>query len=199
MALTLDACGGRGGEALDADLIALLRRERVPATLFLNARWVRANPRLADDLAADDLFCIANHGTSHRPLSVDGRSAYGIAGTRSVEEVIHEVMGAQEVLTRLSGTPPRFFRSGTAHYDDVAVRIVNDLGLVPVGFDVNLDAGATLGGAAVAREVRSLRTGSIGIGHMNQPSGGTAEGLAAALPGMLADGVTFARLDHVIR
>jgi peptidoglycan/xylan/chitin deacetylase (PgdA/CDA1 family) len=40
----------------------------VPATLFVNARWIEANPRQFRQLAADPLFEIANHGTEHRPL-----------------------------------------------------------------------------------------------------------------------------------
>jgi hypothetical protein len=72
VALTLDACGGRSGSDYDAELIETLRRERVPATLFINARWIEANPRKFRQLAANPLFEIANHGTAHRPLSVTG-------------------------------------------------------------------------------------------------------------------------------
>ncbi|MEU3568900.1 polysaccharide deacetylase family protein, partial [Kitasatospora sp. NPDC036755] len=79
-ALTFDACGGPGGNGYDAGLIDFLRAHDVPATLFLNARWIDANPDEFERLAADPLFEIGNHGTVHRPLSVTGRSAYGIAG-----------------------------------------------------------------------------------------------------------------------
>jgi peptidoglycan/xylan/chitin deacetylase (PgdA/CDA1 family) len=61
-------------------LISRARRilhERVPATLFINARWIKANPRNFRQLAADPLFEIGNHGIEHRALSVIGRSAYG--------------------------------------------------------------------------------------------------------------------------
>ena len=150
VALTLDACGGRTGSGYDAELIETLRRERVPATLFVNARWIEANPRKFRRLAADPLFEIANHGTEHRPLSVTGRSVYGIAGTGSVAQVVDEVAVNQRLITRLTGAVPAFFRSGTAYYDDVAVRVVNDLGLQVVNFDVLGDAGATYSAAQVA-------------------------------------------------
>ena len=87
LALTFDACGGGvKGCGYDEDLIELLRKEGVHATLFINARWVRANPETFACLAADSLFEIANHGLDHRPFSVSGREAYGIKGTEGPAE-----------------------------------------------------------------------------------------------------------------
>ena len=143
VALTLDACRGRTGSDYDAELIETLRHKRVPATLFVNARWIDANRRAFRQLAAEPLFEIANHGTQHRPLSVSGRSVYGIAGTSSVADVVDEVAVNRRLICRLAGALPAFFRSGTAYYDDVAVRVANDLGLQAVNFDVLGDAGAT--------------------------------------------------------
>ncbi|MQS11100.1 polysaccharide deacetylase family protein [Streptomyces kaniharaensis] len=196
-ALTFDACGGPGGSGYDADLIDFLRAHGVPATLFLNARWIDANPAAFDGLVAEPLFEIGNHGTAHRPLSVTGRSAYGIAGTRDVGEVYDEVAGNAEKLTGLLGHPPRFFRSGTAHYDDVATRVVADLGERVAGFTVNGDGGATLSASQVRQEVAAAAPGSIVIAHLNHPGGGTAPGFAAAIPGLLAAGRRFVRLSDV--
>lgn len=197
VALTFDACGGPGGAGVDTALLALLRAEQIPATLFLNSRWIEANRTLADDLAADDLFELANHGTRHLPLSVSGRSAYGITGTGGVREVVDEVAGNHDLLTRLTGKEPRYFRPGTAYYDDIAVQIVRDLGEIPVNFDINGDAGATFTTGQVASAVGAARHGSIVISHMNQPKGMTAEGYAIALPKLKKAGITFARLDDL--
>ncbi|MFB7473503.1 polysaccharide deacetylase family protein [Kitasatospora sp. NPDC056184] len=199
IALTFDACGGSGGSGYDAALVATLRAHGVPATLFLNARWIDANPRVFENLAADPLFEIANHGTAHRPLSVTGRSAYGIAGTRDPGEVYDEIAGNLAGLTALLGRPPRFFRSGTAHYDDVATRIAADLGQRIAGFSTNADGGATLPAAQVQRELTDAAPGGIVIAHMNRPASGTARGVAAALPALLAAGRTFVRLSDAFR
>ncbi len=197
--LTFDACGGPGGAGFDERLLHTLRELKVPATLFLNGRWIAANPARAAALAADPLFELANHGTLHRPLSVDGRQAYGIPGTSNVGEVYDELMGAKAVLEELSGKPCRFFRSGTAHYDDVAAAIARRLGQVPVNFSVNGDAGASFSGAQVAAELAGVRGGDVVISHFNHPESGTAAGYAAALPGLLERGVVFARLGDVGR
>jgi peptidoglycan/xylan/chitin deacetylase (PgdA/CDA1 family) len=199
VALTLDACGGRTGSGYDVELITTLRRRRVPATLFVNARWIEANPRTFRQLAADPLFEIANHGTEHRPLSVTGRSVYGIVGTSSVAQVVDEVAVNQRLITQLTGAAPAFFRSGTAYYDDVAVRVVNDLGLQVVNFDVLGDAGATYSANQVAGAMLRSERGSIVLAHMNRPDGGTAEGIDAALPKLSRRGFQFVRLSEYLR
>lgn len=43
IALTFDACGGKGGSGYDRKLIDYLIKENIPATLFINARWIDAN------------------------------------------------------------------------------------------------------------------------------------------------------------
>ena len=199
VALTLDACGGPTGSGYDAELIENLRRARVPATLFVNARWIEANPRRFRQLAADPLFEIANHGTEHRPLSVTGRSIYGINGTSSVAQVIDEVAINQRLIYQFTGAAPAFFRSGTAYYDDVAVRVVNDVGLQVVNFDVLGDAGATYAAAQVVDAMLSSKPGSIILAHMNRPDSGTAEGIQAALPKLSRRRFRFVNLSEYLR
>lgn len=196
--VTFDACGGRHGSGYDEALIAVLRRLQVPATLFLNLRWIEANPGIARELAADPLFELANHGAEHKPLSVSGAEAYGIAGTASAGEVFDEVLGGRAGVAELTGAPPLWFRSGTAHVDDVAVEIVAELGQRVVNFDINADAGATFSPGQVREAMQGARAGSICIGHFNRPGSGTADGMAEALPRLLDGGLAFARLREVL-
>ena len=196
LALTFDACGGPGGSGVDDALLALLEREQIPATLFLNQRWIEANRALAERLAATPLFEIGNHGSRHVPLSVTGRSAYGIAGTVNASEAAIEVWTNHELLTELLGRPPRWFRSGTAHYDEVAASIAVQLGEQPVGFTTNGDAGATASAASVNAALVGTAAGGIVLAHMNRPKGRTAVGLAAALPRLRARGTRFVTLSQ---
>lgn len=186
--LTFDCCGGPSGNGVDQALIDALSRAGAPATFFLNTRWVQANPGPARALAENPLFEIANHGTRHVPLSVTGRSAYGIPGTASPAEVYDEVMISQDVLHKLTGTPPRFFRPGTAFLDDVAVAIVHRLGLTPVSFRINGDGGATYPSGTVFREVSEAKPGDVILSHANHPGGGTAAGITRALPVLSGSG-----------
>lgn len=195
VSLTLDACGGPGGSKVDRELLDYLRTEKIPATLFLNQRWIHANEKLAVELAADPLFEIGNHGTLHCPLTVNGRAAYGIPGTADVDAAIAEVGDNHRTLFQLTGVEPRWFRSGTAHYDDVGVQICSALGETPVGFSINADGGATFNAQQVLESVLATSAGGILIGHFNQPDGDTAEGLKLALPRLLKAGLKFGFLS----
>lgn len=180
-ALTLDYCGGPGGSQTDHTILDLLRERGVPATLFLNSRWIASNQALAKELAEEPLFEIANHGSQHLPLSVAGRSAYGIPGTAGPGEVYDEIMVNTAMIADLAGKPPRFFRSGTAHLDEIAAQICLDLGQTPTGFSINGDAGATYPAHVVTQELVRAQGGDIIIAHGNQPTAGTGAGLSAAL------------------
>lgn len=195
VALTFDACGGANGSGYDAALIDGLIAAQIPATLFVNQRWLHANPQIAEQLAAQPLFELANHGTRHVPLSVNGESAYSIAGSASAQEVVDEVWGCHEELTALTGTAPRFFRSGTAHYDEVAVAIVRELGEIPVGFSMNGDGGASFSAKTVRGEVTRTTPGGIVIAHFNQPRSGTGPGMLEAIATMTAAGTEFVLLS----
>jgi peptidoglycan/xylan/chitin deacetylase (PgdA/CDA1 family) len=195
IALTFDACGGKEGSGYDKELIDYLVKEHIPATLFVNARWIAANPDTFTQLAENSLFEIENHGTEHRPLSVTGRLAYGIAGTKNVNEVIHEVTDNADRIEKLTGRRPLFFRSGTAYYDDVAAGIVHDLGFQLAGYNVLGDAGATYNTEQVYNALISARSGSIVLAHMNHPEKDTAEGVMKAIPDLQKAGFRFVQLS----
>lgn len=191
IALTFDACDGE----VDWELLEGLRGLRAPATLFLNRRWIERHPSVVTDLAADPLFELANHGTRHLPLSVNGTSAYGIPGTVSASDAVEEIWTNQLVLAAHTGVTPRHFRAGTAHYDDVAVRIVQELGMTPAGFTVNGDGGATFSDDDVHDQLISAPPGAIVLAHMNRPESGTARGTLRAIPTLLDAGTVFSHLD----
>lgn len=195
MALTFDACGGSGGSALDRGLISTLREFAVPATLFLNERWIRNNHDDAARLTADPLFQIENHGSLHVPLSVTGRAAYGIRGTMNPTAVVDEIDSNRELLKHSLGVKSIWFRAGTAHYDDVAIEIAHSLGLRIAGFAVNADSGATSSPATVRNELLEAPDGAIVLAHANQPRSGTSEGIRSALTTLTAQGCRFVHLD----
>lgn len=197
IALTLDACGGGGSsDGYDEELIEFLQKERIPATLFINYRWLEVNQEIFLELAADSLFSIQNHGYQHLPLSVEGRSVYSISGTENPGEVADEVLYNQVKIEELTGQRPRFFRSGTAFYDEVAVEIVNELGAEVIGFNILGDAGATFSREQVKEAFLGVEPGSIILAHMNHPESETAEGIMAAVPELREKGFEFVKLEE---
>ncbi|MDP3291481.1 MAG: polysaccharide deacetylase family protein [Sulfuricurvum sp.] len=198
IALTFDACGGSfRSSQYDAQLIDFLSNNHIQATLFINSRWIQSNPEIFAKLAANPLFEIANHGTAHRPLSINGKSVYNIPGTASAEEVAKEINGNGDLIEKLTGKRPLFFRSGTAYYDEQAVIIAHRNRVEIAGFSVLGDAGATFSAPKVMQQLLTSHSGDILLFHMNHPEGGTREGIIEGVTKLKADGFSFVRLSEV--
>lgn len=194
VALTFDACGGPKGNEYDAELIALLRAEKIPATLFLSGRWIGEHEAIAKTLADDPLFEIENHGVRHRPCSISGASAWGLPGTRSPAEVIEEIAHNALRIEQLTGRLPTHYRAATARYDDACVKAAAILQEPATNFTVNGDGGAGFSRAQVKSSVLKVKPGGIVLLHMNHPRGSTAEGLADAIPVLRERGLVFVQL-----
>lgn len=197
IALTFDACGGKNGSGYDKELIDYLINENIPATLFVNYRWIEANKEIFLELANNELFEIENHGYEHRPLSVTDNSIYGINGTNSIDKLIDEIQLNENVIYELTGKKTSYFRSGTAYYDDIAVQIAEDLGYKLIGYSVNGDGGATFSKLEVENTIEKSKEGDIVICHFNQPEKYTYEGIKGALTKLKNKGYKFTRLEDV--
>lgn len=194
VALTFDACGGDYDQAL----IEYLKEKQIPATLFISGEWIDNHPDTLVELWENPMFDIANHGKDHKPLSVSGNSAYGIPGTASIEEVYDEVHGNHLKIKELTGHSTIFFRSGTAYYDEVAVRIVEDLGEIPVNYNVLGDAGATFSAAQIFESMIQAKPGSIMLFHMNHPNSDVAAGVELGIEALREEGFEFVLLKDYI-
>ncbi|GAA0071402.1 polysaccharide deacetylase family protein [Clostridium sardiniense] len=196
--LTFDACGGTHGNDYDKELIEYLKKEGIEATLFINSRWIDSNKGIFNDLAKNNLFSIQNHGTLHKPLSVNGREVYKIKGTNSVKEVYDEISGNDAKIKELTGKKPKLFRSGTAYYDDISVNIAKDLGYEIGGFDVLGDAGATFSKEQIIKQGKTAKNGSILIYHMNKPKGETFEGVKVVIENLKKAGYSFKKIEDYV-
>jgi peptidoglycan/xylan/chitin deacetylase (PgdA/CDA1 family) len=196
IALTFDACGGPRGSKLDSALIEFLRAEKIPATLFVSGSWINANPAAFKKLAADPLFEIGNHGLTHKPCSVSGKSAYGIKGTASVGELVDEIEKNGKKIEAVTGRKPKFYRPGTAYCDEVAVKVAGELGYEVVNYSILGDAGATWPREKVLAALLRAEPGAIVIMHMNQPRSQTAAGVKEAVPLLREKGFRFVKLSE---
>ncbi len=190
IALTFDACGSKK-DGYDRELIDFLIKENVPATLFINKRWIDKNKETFEFLSNNPLFDIQNHGLKHVPASINGKSIYGIKGTKNVEELIDEVQVNADYIYDLTGKKPLYFRSGTAFYDEWASEIITLLGYKPIGFSVLGDRGATYNKYQVEKALLSAKNGDIVIFHMNHPEKQTAQGVIRAIPKLKKQGFKF--------
>lgn len=195
VALTFDACDGTP-DSYDEVLINFLIEEQIPATLFINAQWIEENKETFTELADNPLFEIANHGYYHKPLSVSGESAYGIMGTENVEDVFDEIYKNQELIKEITNETPQYFRSGTAYYDDVAVDIIEELGLTAVNYNVLGDAGGTFNESQIVQAFGSAQEGSIFLFHMNKPHSDISSGVKEGVQMLRDEGYEFVQLGE---
>lgn len=195
LALTFDACGGRHS-GYNKALIEYLRREQIPATLFVTGLWIEKNRETFSELAKDPLFEIANHGLMHRLCSTEGRSKYGVFPTRDLGDVIDEMELNARKIAELTGRRPLFFRSATAFTDELSLKVAQRLGMEVVGYNV-------LSGDAMRASAKKMRTnilagarhGAVVIMHFNHPEWPDLEALELAVPELRRRGFSFGRLE----
>jgi peptidoglycan/xylan/chitin deacetylase (PgdA/CDA1 family) len=132
---------------------------------------------------------------NHKPASVNGRSVYGLKGNENPAELVDEVELNAEKIEKLTGRKPLYYRSGTAYYDETAVKIIHELGYKIAGFSVLGDMGATYKKAQVEKALLGAAPGSVVIFHINHPEKETGKGVIAALPKLKARGYKFVKLS----
>jgi peptidoglycan/xylan/chitin deacetylase (PgdA/CDA1 family) len=199
IAFTFDACGGgRMGNGYDTDLINYLRKEKIPATLFVTGLWIDANYKTFLELAKDTLFEIENHGLNHRPCSINGDSAFGIKGTKNIAGAYDEIEGNAEKIKLITGRKPEFFRSATAYIDEACVKMANMLGITVVSFDVlSEDVLPETSSQTIANNVlKHVKPGSLVIMHFNRPENNTFEALQMIIPQLGAKEYKFVKLQE---
>ncbi len=192
VALTFDACMGK----TDDRILSILVSERIPATIFVTARWLRTNPQAVAILRQNaDLFEIENHGQNHIPAVDAPVSIYGIAAAGSSDAVLREVTGGADAMRTAGLEPPRWFRGSTAKYDASAIRQIRSMGYRIAGYSLNGDGGSLLGAAVAEKKIAAAKDGDVVIAHINQPTHAAGEGVARALLALKKRGVEFVRLQ----
>ena len=192
VAITLDACMGK----TDFRILDTLVQEKIPATIFVTARWLKHNSEgLAILMAHPDLFELENHGENHIPAVDKPVSIYGIAAAGSQQAVVQEVEGGRQAILAATGKQPQWFRGATAKYTSTSMTTINQLGERVAGYSINGDGGSLLGSAMTAKHIASAKDGDVVISHINQPTHEAGEGVVKGLLALKARGVTFVRLD----
>jgi len=197
VALTFDACGGPKGSGYDAELINYLRKEKIPATLFVTGKWIDANYNTFLELSWDPLFEIENHGLNHLPCSVDGESEYGIKGTPDVPDAFDEIEGNERKIQFITGRRPKFYRSATAFTDEACAKIARQLNVTAISFDVlSGDAVPFTPVPVIEKSVLTrVKPGALIIMHFNHPEWNTYESLSKIIPVLRKEGYSFSKLE----
>jgi peptidoglycan/xylan/chitin deacetylase (PgdA/CDA1 family) len=189
IAITFDACAIRtNGYGFDAAVFEILKRERVPATIFVSGRWVELHPDAMAALAREPLVEFGDHSYDHPHMS--RLPAAGMAD---------EIDRTEAALARY-GKHSVAFRPPFGEWSGRLVDVARDEGLPLVTWDVvSGDPSAKTTTAGMIRAVLGkTRPGSIVIFHINGRGRKTAEALPEILAGLRSRGFHFVPLSELL-
>ena len=192
VALTFDACEGKGAPALfDHSILSTLEAEKVPFTVFVTGLFARRNATELTRLARLPFVEVENHSFDH-PQHMERLTPDAIR--REVDET-------DRLVEELTGHRPRFFRFPAGSYDPAALATVEATGHRVVHWSFASGDPARALSPQHLREwvLLKARPGNILIFHVN----GRAPATGVALPGILAElrrrGYRFVRLDEALK
>jgi peptidoglycan/xylan/chitin deacetylase (PgdA/CDA1 family) len=205
VALTFDADVSRrlprSGAAARAGahrkILAFLKSQRVPATLFLTGLWVEVHPSDAREVGREPLFEIGNHSYSH--LAFAG-PCFGLPVINSDGQKREEVLRGADVIAAATRRMPRYFRFPGGCYAPGDVALVRTLRAEPVQWDVLSGDSFDFDAASVAQRIlESIRPGSIVVMHLSEPQRAVGtEVLTILLPELHARGLTPVTLSDLL-
>ncbi|MFF2407095.1 polysaccharide deacetylase family protein [Streptomyces sp. NPDC058092] len=187
------------GEHFDnPELIALLRRLKVPATVFMTGRWAEEYPAQARSMGADPLFEIANHSYSHYAFT---SPCYGLP-TVAKGEMRAEVERAFAAFRKagVRHVVP-YFRFPGGCYDDATLRALAPERVTAVQWDVvSGDAFATDADAVARQVLAGVKPGSVVVMHCTRSAAPvTDEAVRKAVPELRSRGYRFVKVSDLMR
>jgi peptidoglycan/xylan/chitin deacetylase (PgdA/CDA1 family) len=191
VALTLDACSGK----TDNRILDVLVRERIAATIFVTARWLRRNEAAVAILKAHpDLFELEDHGREHLAAIDRATTVYGVRSAGSPEALALEVGGGADAMVAAGIDRPHWFRGATAKYSPSAITLIESIGYRVAGYSLNGDGGSLLGAGTTERRIAAARDGDVILAHINQPGHTAGEGVVAGILALKKRGFEFVLL-----
>ncbi|GGQ79824.1 lipoprotein [Streptomyces flaveolus] len=186
------------GERFDnPQLIATLRRLKVPATVFMTGRWAEEYPDEARSLGLDPQFEIANHSYSHYAYTDD---CYGLP-TVSRERMRSDLERAYTAFAKAGvPNPMPYFRFPGGCYDKAALGELTPAGVTAVQWDVvSGDAFATDAGAVARQVLDGVRPGSVVVMHCTRSAAPVTErAVRTVVPELRERGYRFVKVSELI-
>ena len=158
IAFTFDLCPVEKEPGFDEPLIGLLIEHQIPATFFVSGRWAARHEVQLRKLLAVPFFEFGTHGYLHAHLPQLDRHLQR-----------QEIKTAVTLLREYFGRQTNLFRPPFGEYDELTLKLLDELGLRFVLWDVvSRDPDLTLSPEHITRSVtRKTRPGSIIIFHAN--------------------------------
>jgi peptidoglycan/xylan/chitin deacetylase (PgdA/CDA1 family) len=210
VALTFDLCERADDRTgYDGAIVDYLRREGVAATFYAGGKWMRSHPERTQQLMADPLFAIGNHGWTHGNLRVlpEAEARDQIRWTQAQYAILYQRLmdrgraaGVDPGVLAAVPRRPATFRFPYGSCDAASLRLPGELGLPAIQWDtVSADAAKGQTPASVARTVlAAVRPGSIVVMHANGRGHGTGGALSLIVDRLRGDGYSFVTVPQLL-
>lgn len=193
VALTFDACTGK----VDDRILATLVDNKIKATIFVTARWLKRNaPAIAELKAYPELFEIENHGAQHLAAVDEPGLVFSQHTAGSPDGVKREVLGGAAALHKSFDTEPVWFRGATAEYTQTTMDEIKAMGYKIAGFTFSGDGGALFSSEHAARIIAKAQDGDVILAHINQPGRSAGSGVVEGILRLKAEGFNFVTLNE---
>ncbi|MFJ2435503.1 polysaccharide deacetylase family protein [Streptomyces anulatus] len=186
------------GERFDnPELVALLRRLKVPSTVFMTGRWAEEYPAQAKAIGTDPMFEIANHSYSHYAFS---SPCYGlpVVGEAAMAREVERAFSAFRKAGARNVVP--YFRFPGGCYDDTALRALAPANVTAVQWDVvSGDAFATDADAVAEQVLDGVRPGSLVVMHCTRSAAPATEAAVRRIvPELRERGYRFVKVSELM-
>ncbi|WP_329613306.1 polysaccharide deacetylase family protein [Streptomyces brevispora] len=186
------------GEHFDnPELIALLRRLKVPATVFMTGRWAEEYPSQARSIGTDPLFEIGNHSYSHYAFT---SPCYGLPtmGTDEIRGEVERTFGAIRKTGARNVVP--YFRFPGGCYDNASLRALAPEKVTAVQWDVvSGDAFATDAEAVAEQVLDGVKPGSLVVMHCTRSAAPvTDQAVGRVVPELRKRGYRFVKVSELM-
>ncbi|MGK5450484.1 polysaccharide deacetylase family protein [Streptomyces radiopugnans] len=147
-------------------LIAALRHEKVPATVFMSGLWAQTYKHQARSIGRDDLFEVGNLSHSHRAFTRDCRDLPALAPGKQLADVRK---GRKAIRAAGVKNLTPYFRFPEGCFDDRSRRAVAPARVTAVAGDVVApDAEEKDPGKVAERVLKDVRPGSVVVLHCDR-------------------------------
>src|SRR5262245_51368522 len=125
VAITFDACATRSHHyTFDRRVFDILKRERIPTTIFVSGRWVEGHPEVMTELSADPMVEFGDHSYDHPHMS-----------NLSVARIVEQIDQTEAALAKY-GKRSVAFRPPFGEWSSRLVYVVQNLQLPTITWDV---------------------------------------------------------------
>ncbi len=189
VAITFDACATHSQTyAFDRPIFETLKREGVPATIFVSGRWVEGHPDAMEELASSPLIEFGDHSYDHPHMP-----------ELTPPEMAQQIDETEAALARF-GKRGIAFRPPYGELSAQVLQVLARKGLPPVLWDV-VSGDPSVGSTAasiVHTVLKKTRPGSIIVFHINGRGWKTAEALPSVISELRLRGFRFVPLSEML-